>query len=73
MVVTASTLRQNVYAFLDKVLESGIPLEIERRKRRLRIVPVKKPSRLANLKGRTKLKGDPEDFVHLDWSGEWKA
>ena len=73
MAVTASVLRQNIYTLLDKVLETGVPLEVSLRKRRLRIVPVKKTSRLANLKGCSRLKGDPEDIVHLDWSGEWKA
>jgi antitoxin (DNA-binding transcriptional repressor) of toxin-antitoxin stability system len=73
MVVTTSALRQNIYSLLDEVLETGVPIEINRRKQRLRIVPVKKPSKLANLKGRTKLKGDPQDIVHLDWSDEWKA
>jgi PHD/YefM family antitoxin component YafN of YafNO toxin-antitoxin module len=73
MVVSASALRQNVYALLDKVLESGVPIEIERKKRRLRIVAVEKPEKLANLRSHATLKGDPEDVVHCDWSGEWKG
>lgn len=49
MAVSASELRRNVYPLLDEVLESGTPLEIERRGRRLRIVPVDTVSRIARL------------------------
>lgn len=37
MAITASQLRQDVYRLLDHVLETGVPLEIERGGRRLRI------------------------------------
>jgi len=29
------------------------------------------PERLKNLKKPDFLVGDPEDFVHMDWSNEW--
>jgi hypothetical protein len=38
MVVTASELRMNIYRLLDQVLETGVPLEIERKGRTLQIV-----------------------------------
>jgi len=38
--MTASKLRQNIYRALDEVIETGVPLEIERKGKRLRIVPV---------------------------------
>ena len=72
MTVSASTLRQDIYKLLDHVLETGIPLEIQRNKGRLRIVPVKKRSKLSNLKNRSTMKCNPEDFVHIDWSKEWR-
>lgn len=72
MAISASVLRQNIYKTLDRILESGIPMEIERKNRRLRIVPLEKKSKLANLKKRNSIKGDPEAIVHIDWSGEWK-
>ena len=31
MPVTASKLRENIYRILDQVLETGVPVEIERR------------------------------------------
>jgi antitoxin (DNA-binding transcriptional repressor) of toxin-antitoxin stability system len=73
MAITASRLRANVYKVLDGVLETGTPVEIERRGRRLRIVPVETQSRLARLVRRPGfLKVDPEAIVHLDWSDLWR-
>jgi hypothetical protein len=71
-VLTASTLRADVYRVLDEVLSSGQPVEIERRGRRLRIVAVEPRGRLALLEAHDVIAGDPEDLVHLDWSREWK-
>ena len=72
MAITASELRQNVYRLLDQVLESGVPLEIERNGRRLRVVPVDGPSKLDRLTPHPGAAvGDLEDFVHIDWSDEW--
>ena len=72
MVVTATELRQNVYKLLDQVLETGEPLEIERHGRRLRVVPEQTGSKLARLVPHPGfMVGDPEDFVHMDWSSEW--
>lgn len=72
MTVTASKLRQNIYQLLDRVIETGQPLEIQRKGRKLRIVPAAPISRLARLPKRKCIKGDPEELVSIDWSGEWK-
>jgi antitoxin (DNA-binding transcriptional repressor) of toxin-antitoxin stability system len=75
MKVTASKLRENIYKLLDQVLETGAPVEIERRGRRLRIVAADEPPRdkLSRLSRHSDtIVGDPQDLVHLDWSGEWK-
>ena len=75
MAITASRLRENVYRILDEVLETGTPVEIERGGRRLRIIAVidDKGSRLDRLTPHPDaVTGDPDDLVHLDWSGEWK-
>ena len=75
MTITASKLRENIYKVLDQILATGVPVEIERRGRRLRIVPADESPRtkLARLEPRPKaIVGDPEDLVHLDWSAEWK-
>jgi hypothetical protein len=73
MGITASKLRENVYRILDQVLESGAAVEVERRGRRLRIVPVEPTRRLGRLRSRPEyLKAEPEALVHLDWSREWR-
>jgi antitoxin (DNA-binding transcriptional repressor) of toxin-antitoxin stability system len=74
MAITASKLRENVYRILDEVLETGEPVEIDRKGRTLRIVADGPPgSRLARVKPWPDLiVGDPEDLVHIDWSGEWR-
>ncbi len=73
MPFTASKLRENIYRVLDEVLATGVPVEITRKGRRLKIVPIDGPDKLANLKKRDVLKGDPEDIVHLDWTDEWQG
>lgn len=72
MTVNPSELRADLYRLLDKVLETGIPLEIERRGRRLRIVadePSSKLDRLVPHPGT--VIGDPEDLIEMDWSDYW--
>jgi antitoxin (DNA-binding transcriptional repressor) of toxin-antitoxin stability system len=70
---SVSRLRANLYKVLDRVLETGRPVEVERGGRRLRIVPVEPPGKLANLPAHPDyLRSDSEGLVHLDWSGEWR-
>jgi len=73
MAITASRLRDNVYRILDEVLDTGTPVEIERRGQRLRIVAAEPKGRLERLIRRPRyLKVDPESIVHLDWSDQWR-
>ncbi len=73
MVVTASKLRGNIYRLLDQVLETGVPIEVERRGQVLRIVPAEPVDKLSQLARRDDfMRCDPEELVHVDWSGEWK-
>jgi hypothetical protein len=75
MAITASQLRKNVYLILDQVLATGVPVEVVRGRRRLKIVPADAPKggKLACLKSRPGvLLCDPEALVHFDWSREWK-
>lgn len=73
--LTASRLRQDIYRVLDQVLRTGVPVEIERKGRVLRIVAAEAPEggRLGALEPHPDaVTGDPEDLVHLDWSSEWR-
>lgn len=72
MALTASKLRENIYRILDRVLETGIPVEVRRKGKTLRIEPIDPPSHMARLKRRPYFLGDPEEIIHLDWSGEWQ-
>jgi hypothetical protein len=62
-----------VYRVVDGVLESGLPIEIERKGRVLKIVEDKAASKLSRLVKRPYSSGQPEDIVHMDWSEYWKA
>src|SRR6266545_5329049 len=68
----ASALRENIYRILDQVVETGVPVEIERRGKVLKIILEEPRSKLANLQPRDYLLVDPEELVHLDWSEEWR-
>jgi hypothetical protein len=69
--VTPTELRSNIYNLLDEVLRTGIPLEINKGDRKLRIVPVEKPNKLQNLVSRPNvIKGDPDDLVDISWEKE---
>ena len=71
MKVTASKLRENIYTILDHALETGVPVEVIRKGKILRIVPEVKPDKLSRLKKRKCIIGDPDDIVHMDWLSEW--
>jgi prevent-host-death family protein len=69
--ITPTELRGNLYKLIDEVLNSGIPLEIERGGRKVRIVPVEPVDKLKNLIPRPEIiNGDPEDLVNLSWEQE---
>ena len=73
MVMTASKLRGNIYNVLDHVLETGIPVEIQRKGKILKIVPPSGRNKLDNLKKHDVLNCAPQDIVHMDWSDQWKS
>ena len=67
MIYTATALRKNIYAVLDSVLESGIPIEIERNGKRLKIVPEKRVGRLERLEPHRIVAGDSDDLPGMRW------
>jgi len=69
--VTPTELRANIYNLLDEVLKTGLPLEIKKGDKMLRIVPVEKVDKLKNLISRPDaILGDPDDLAELNWLGE---
>ncbi|VAW31006.1 hypothetical protein MNBD_CHLOROFLEXI01-967 [hydrothermal vent metagenome] len=69
--VTPTELRANIYKLLEEVLNSGIPLEINKGSRRLRIVPVEPVDKLQNLAARPDaILGNSDDLVMISWEKE---
>ncbi|MGA2270079.1 MAG: type II toxin-antitoxin system prevent-host-death family antitoxin [Bryobacteraceae bacterium] len=71
MRVTASKLRENVYRILDEAIETGVPVEVVRKGKVLKIVPEKPASKLDRLKKRKLFVGNSDDIIGMDWSKEW--
>ena len=55
MEMTDSALRRDIYRVLDRVIETGEPVIIERKGRRIRISADEAPSRLDSLVCRTEV------------------
>jgi len=73
MAITASTLRANIYRLIDEALETGVPVEVVRNGRMLKLIPEDPPSKLANLKKRSVMNCEPEELVHINWEKHWKS
>lgn len=72
MQVSSTKLRENIYRLLDQVLETGQPLEVHRKGRKLLISAQPVGEKLSKLRKRPTLVVDPEEIVHIDWSEQWK-
>jgi PHD/YefM family antitoxin component YafN of YafNO toxin-antitoxin module len=75
MALTASKLRENIYKVLDQVLTTGVPVEIKRRGKSLRLIRSEdeKRDKLDQLVERPRfLRSKPQSIVHLDWSKRWR-
>jgi prevent-host-death family protein len=72
MAISVTELRANLYKIVDRVIETGVPVEIERKGGRVRLEPAQPKSKLQKLAGNPHtIVGDPEEIVHVDWSAEW--
>ena len=58
--MSLTSLRENLYQVVDRVLKTGIGVEIERKGKKLLIVPLKSSLKLSRLKKRRTIVGDPE-------------
>ena len=71
--ITVTELRgnMNIYKLLDEVLSTGIPIEINKGGKKLKIMPVDKSNKLQNLVSRPNvIKGNPDDLVSISWEKE---
>jgi len=73
--LSVSSLREDICRVLDQILETATPVEIVHRGQILRIVPLGgRPDRLEGLQPHPEaVVGSAEDFVHVDWSREWRG
>lgn len=70
MPITASQLRADVYRLLDRAIETGEPLEIERNGVILRIVPPRPAHWLDRLPRRPGPEVD--DLDQVGWADAWR-
>jgi predicted nucleotidyltransferase len=63
--ISLTSLRKNLFRFVDGVIKTGIPVEIERKGQKLKIVLEGKKSKLDNLTAHDCIVGSPDDLVNL--------
>jgi hypothetical protein len=69
--LTLTALRQNLFIVVDRVLETGIPVAIERRGKTILLTPQATAPKLSRLKRRKLIKGDPGSLVDVK-AGQWR-
>ena len=78
MTISATKLRADLYRVIDRVIDSGTPIEVDLRGRKVRIVPSAPRDKLANLPKRPGvIVGNPDDlpkvktFDEAKWRRKW--
>jgi hypothetical protein len=69
--ISLTALRSKLFRIIDQVIQTGNPVIVERKGRRLKIVLEGRKSKLENLKPRKCIIGDPDDLARLK-VGEWR-
>lgn len=65
-----TNLRKELYKVVDNVIETGLPVDIERNGHVVQLVLVEPKLKLDNLKPHDCINGDPEELIDLqvcDW------
>ena len=71
--MSLTALRNQIFKVVDEVIKTGIPVMIERKGHRLKIILEEKKSKLENLKPHDCIIGNPDDLVQLkvaQWTEE---
>ncbi|CDM98154.1 MAG: type II toxin-antitoxin system Phd/YefM family antitoxin [Limnospira indica BM01] len=69
--ITPQELQVNLDKWLDEIIETGIPLEILRGGKRLRIIPVEPLDKFEKLVYRPQvILGNAEDLIDINWEQE---
>ncbi len=69
--ISVTELRGNIYKLLDEILNTGIPIEINKGGKKLKIMAVGKVNKLENLVSRPNaINGNPDDLVDISWEKE---
>jgi prevent-host-death family protein len=69
--VTFTEFQKNINKLLDEVLNTGIPIEINKGGKKLKIMPVDKVNKLENLVSKPNvINGNPDDLVDISWEKE---
>jgi prevent-host-death family protein len=61
--ISITALRSQLFKIVDRVMDTGTPLEIERKGHKLKIVLEEKKSKFDNLKKRNCIVGDPDELI----------
>lgn len=78
MPISVTQLRANIYNIVDEIISTGSPVDIERGGVTLRMMAISgkqasNTKKLDRLISRPDVMvNPPEDYVHIDWSHEWK-
>jgi hypothetical protein len=68
--ISLTALRNNLFKIVDGVIQTGNPVELERKGHLLKIVIEEKKSKLDNLKPHDCIAGNPDDLIDLKVA-EW--
>ena len=72
MAVSLTYLRAHLYQVVDRILESGVPVDITRHGHTLKIVAIDTKDKVGRLKKHAHVVvGNSDDLVHFDWSSYW--
>lgn len=68
---TITSLRENLYNAIDQVIKTGVPIELKRKGKRVKIIlDEATPDKFKNLKPHRTINGDPDELINID-SSKW--